>query len=303
MSWSQRLASWTGPSSDNEDAKRERTERQIRAALEAHPRLSKEPLKVYAKGSYANNTNVRLESDIDINVEYQGGFYYDGVGDQDDQITKAAAGVTDYSGPYSTFEIFKSDVHQALQASSGDAVSRANKCIRIRGGNTTLPADVVPCWEYRNYFRSWRGPDFYLGTVLFPDRGARVVNYPQQHYENGVAKNKRTLRRYKQTVRAIKRLENEMVEKQVIKVVPSYLIECLVYRCADDVFLRQDFLEIARGVLGTVYQATEGPEPDDENDRWLEANDIKFLFHYAQAWTRADANNFALQAWRYLGLS
>lgn len=304
MSWNQRLAGWTGRSSDNEDAKRQRTEQQIREAIRSHARLSSQPLKIYAKGSYANNTNVRLDSDVDICVEYYGGFHYDGVGERDDQISKAAAGISDYTGPYTQFGLFKSDVENALRAVFGSAVSRSNKCIRIRGGDTTLPADVVPCWEHRTYYQRGYSADYYQGTILFPDQGVgSVVNYPQQHLDNGVAKNNRTGRRYKRTVRALKRLENEMVQKEVIKEVPSYLIECLVYRCPDRSFSLGDYEDIARTVLAGIHQGTDGPEPSDEDDRWLEVNDIKFLFHPAQSWDRAQANKFALDAWTYMGFN
>ncbi|MGH2749840.1 MAG: nucleotidyltransferase domain-containing protein [Actinomycetota bacterium] len=166
MSWNERLASWTGRSSDNEDAKRQRTERQIRDAIRAHSRLSSQPLKIYAKGSYANNTNVRLDSDVDICVEYSGGYHYDGVGERDDQISKVAAGISDYTGPYTNFDLFKSDVENALRATFGGAVSRSNKCIRIRGGDTTLPADVVPCWEHRAYYQAGNRAAYYQGTIL-----------------------------------------------------------------------------------------------------------------------------------------
>jgi hypothetical protein len=35
---------------------------------------------------------------------------------------------------------------------------------------------------------------------------------------------------------------------------------------------------------------------------WLEAYDIKYLFHSTQPWSYQDINAFADQAWRYLGL-
>ena len=68
--WDDLLLSWTKPASDNEEGKRDRTQREIKAAIDAHPRLGHESVHVYAKGSYANNTNVRLDSDVDIDVEY-----------------------------------------------------------------------------------------------------------------------------------------------------------------------------------------------------------------------------------------
>lgn len=63
------LARWTAPSSDTEQEKQERAERMIRQAIDDHEPFRECSLNVYAKGSYANNTNVRSDSDVDIAVE------------------------------------------------------------------------------------------------------------------------------------------------------------------------------------------------------------------------------------------
>lgn len=300
-SWEDRLTSWTGPASNNEDEKRERTEREIRAALARHAGLSELDLHVYAKGSYANNTNVRLDSDVDIAVENRSIFTADGL--DDGNVTREEIGFEPYTGPYPTFESFKAAVHEALTDAFGTtAVKRENKCITVRERSTTLPADVVPCWEYHHYYRNRQGRAAYdQGTVLWSDRTQlRVENYPQQHYDNGVAKNGRTGRRYKRTVRALKRLENDMVDAGAVDPVPSYLIECLVFACPDRVFSPLSYVNIVSGVLGHVYEHTSHPETPD--NRWTEVNDIKYLFHPAQKWTPAQAREFTQAAWTYMGL-
>jgi tRNA nucleotidyltransferase (CCA-adding enzyme) len=65
----QTLSGWTGPSSNSEQEKQDRTERMIREAIVEHSALSGVRLRVFAKGSYANNTNVRTDSDVDIAVQ------------------------------------------------------------------------------------------------------------------------------------------------------------------------------------------------------------------------------------------
>ena len=223
------LVAWTRPASETEATQRERTERAVRRALDNHPTLAGQPLKVYAKGSYANNTNVRQDSDVDIVVEYTGGFYYDAAG----EVDVARLGISDYSGPFPDFSDFKAAVQSALSRAFGSGtVARHNKCITVAKGATPLPADVVPCWTHRWYYSQ---TSYEPGTAFFADdRPHRCIeNYPQQHYDKGVAKNNRTSRRYKRTVRILKRLENDMVDKGLIDEVPSYLIECLVYNCPD----------------------------------------------------------------------
>jgi hypothetical protein len=77
MSLEDQLSGWTGPSSDTEKDKQDRTERMIRQAIDAHEPFNGYSLKVYAKGSYANNTNVRADSDVDIAVECTEALYWD----------------------------------------------------------------------------------------------------------------------------------------------------------------------------------------------------------------------------------
>src|SRR4051812_2167674 len=77
MDWETWLRAAAAPPSENENDKRERTENEIRDALANYEGLQGRPYSVYAKGSYANNTNVRLNYDVDIAVEYRGFFYYD----------------------------------------------------------------------------------------------------------------------------------------------------------------------------------------------------------------------------------
>src|SRR4051794_20755929 len=68
MTLEEKLAGWRGPSSQTEQEKQERAERMVRQAVSAHPAFDGYTMKVYAKGSYANNTNVRSDSDVDIAV-------------------------------------------------------------------------------------------------------------------------------------------------------------------------------------------------------------------------------------------
>ena len=68
------LAFWTAPSSDTEQDKQERTERMIRDAIDGHGGFRGCPLSIYAKGSYANNTNVKADSDVDIAAASDAGY-------------------------------------------------------------------------------------------------------------------------------------------------------------------------------------------------------------------------------------
>lgn len=71
------LLNWTKPPSDSEETKLSNSERMVKEAINEDPTLSSKSTEVFGQGSYANDTDVRLNSDIDINVRYTGGFYYD----------------------------------------------------------------------------------------------------------------------------------------------------------------------------------------------------------------------------------
>ena len=60
------LSSWTKPWFNNEEERAEKTKELVKSAVDIH--LKDLNIRVFAKGSYPNNTNVRKDSDIDIAV-------------------------------------------------------------------------------------------------------------------------------------------------------------------------------------------------------------------------------------------
>lgn len=301
MDWEAWLRTSSKPPSDNEDAKRERTEKEIRGALANYPSLKGRNYVVYTKGSYANNTNVRLDYDVDIAVEYHGFFYYELLFDLSD-AEPSNLGILPNNDPY-TQEQFKADIRGALVATFGSkAIEDGRIAYRVREKKTTLPADVVPCWENRRYDRlNFDGtPIIHQGTRIFPSDGGFIVNYPAQQKENGTTKNDRTGYRYKYMVRAFKRLQSRLVSQGVVKELPSYLIECLVYNVTNDKFGNTTYLGDMRNILVTIFNATLSA--GDSKD-WVEVNELKYLFRNNMNWNSADVQALADAAWKELRLS
>lgn len=300
--WETVLKSWIKPASATEDAKREYTASEISAAIRASS-IPASAVKIYAKGSYANNTNVRADSDVDIAVEWTDLFHYDLTGDVEGR-SREEMGITPASGAYSGptgAGQFKDAVENALVCQFGRAaVTRGNKALTVRESRRSLAADVVACFSYRRYFslNPLGTPRFHEGTYLTPDRGGKVINWPQQHYDNGVTKNDATGRRFKRMVRVLKRLENEMVEKGVIAEVPSYLIECLVYNVPNEHFGHTRYVDDLRAVLAVIFNETMATGSAGE---WIEVNALKWLFRGEQKWTPEQAHAFAGKAWDYVG--
>lgn len=287
----ERLKSWTGPSSNTEQEKQERAERMVREAIGSHPAISGVTLRVFAKGSYKNNTNVRADSDVDIAVEFRDKFYWNS------HDGNRPSSVEPYTGAW-TPEQLRSELIAALKAKfPGDVDASGKTAIKVGHNTARVDTDVVPCFSYRYYFASG---NYREGTRVFKVDGSTVDNYPVQQYENGVAKNNETGRSFKGAVRILKRLENVLVERSEIEPLPSYFMECLGYNVPNAILTRTTWKSTMEGALTHIYNALEGPEP--ETGRWMEVNDIKYLFHPQQPWTRSDGRAFASCGWGYLGL-
>lgn len=294
MTLEEQLASWTVPSSDTEQDKQERTERMVRGAIDAHPAFKGSSYSVYAKGSYANNTNVRADSDVDIAVQCHEVFYYQ------KESPEAPGQITPYDGTWTPAQL-RSEVEVALRAKfPGQVDVSGTTAIQVNSGSARVDADVVPCFDYRYYFTSG---EIRSGTRIFRTTGSHVENFPEQQLEKGKAKNNRTSTSFKKAVRILKRVENAMVAAGDYQALPSFFIECLVYNCPDSILNLSTWTATVKGLLLHLWNGLEGAEPDNSSDRWLEVNECKYLFHSAQKWHRADGRGFSKAAWNYWGFS
>ncbi|MEU0792439.1 nucleotidyltransferase [Amycolatopsis sp. NPDC005961] len=300
MNWEDWLKTAAKRPSNHEDSRRQRTENEIKAALSNYRPLAGRKYRVYAKGSYANNTNVRLNYDVDIAVEYYGYFYSELAFDLKGK-DKSAVNVKSSSDSYTRAE-FKADILGALEKAYGEsAVDAGRIAYRVREKKTTLPADVVPCWEYRRYDRIENGePVFHQGSRVYPSDGGHKDNFPAQQLAEGIEKNNATGRRYKRMVRALKKLQTRLVENNELdEELPSYLTECLVYNVPNKYFNHATYLADMREVLATIFNATL--VKGDWND-WEEVHELKYLFRGKVSWTREQVHTMASAAWDHLGL-
>lgn len=155
------------------------------------------------------------------------------------------------------FHEFKSRVLDALRNKFGSySVKVRNKSVKIESNTYHVDADVVPAFQYRDYRRigSRKRDVFTEGIKLHAENGSTVINYPKIHLSNGIEKNKATNPRYKNLVRIVKRIRNNMVDDGVINgdIIGSFLVECLVW----NFFLRWaiDGFVLNTGVLSVAYQ-------------------------------------------------
>ena len=297
--WEEAFAGWTRRASNAEQTRYENTKAAIEEALRAQGILSKYTFDVYAKGSYPNFTNVVRDSDVDVAAELtsfaQNKFIFDAA-----DLTIEDIGKTPYTGGLSLSQ-FKNDVERALGEYFGStAVKRGDKSIHVRESKQALKADVVPCVTHLTWTsRTSRRPGIRLQSDSAPTQP--ILNYPAQHHDRGVEKNDRCSRRYKRVVRILKNLENEIVSKGVIEVVPSFLIESAVWNVPDpNLTTPATWTGRTRNALAHIFNGTMSRDCIGSDD-WLEANGIKYLFHSTQNWTYTQLHTFASRAWDYVG--
>ena len=289
--------SWSKGPGQTEADKCSNAEKLVRKAIKASEQLSAPDVSVFAQGSYSARTNVRQNSDVDICVRYNSTFftYYP------DGMSRETVGNIPGTMPFADF---KSMVQKALEDYFGmTGVTRGNKAFDVHANTYRIDADVVPTFEYRRYTgkRNAGGSYHYLSGVAFnPDSGNRIINWPEQTYSNGVERNTATGRRYKRSIRVLKRLRDRMQDDgiAIAKKTPSFLIECLVWNANVDAFSKDTYTAIIRHLLADLWNRTR---TDDDCSEWGEVNGLKYLFHLAQPWTRQEANEFLQAAWDYVG--
>ncbi|MDD4495767.1 MAG: nucleotidyltransferase [Eubacteriales bacterium] len=200
-------------------------------------------VKLFVQGSYANNTNVRTQSDVDIAVVQEEVF----TTEYRDSSSTYPQSDKDYN--FSTAEIpaksFKDEVQECLVAKFGLDVERKDKSIKVHGNTYRKDADTVPCRRYRDYRKDYsKNESNYIGgIVIHPDKGGRIINYPEQHIANGRAKNNSTNGYYKKFVRIMKKMRylmedsNNTSNKEAAVGVSSFMLESLLWNIEDQWYI------------------------------------------------------------------
>lgn len=289
--WEAQFREWAKPPGKTERDRCDNATSAIRNAIKASEKLRARGVSIFAHGSYRNNTNVRKDSDVDIGILCADTFFFD----LPEGTTRETFGINPATYDY---EQFKNEVEEALVEYLGrSAVKRGNKAFDVHETSYHVDADVAAFFEHWRY-QSSRIP--IKGVELRPDKeNIRVINWPEQHYENGVRKNEGTGTRFKSMVRVLKALSNEMTEARVSAGdIPGFLIECLVWNVPNDHFEHSTYTADVRSALLFLYENTKADDPCRE---WGEVSELKYLFRSSQKWTRDQANAFTVTAWNYVG--
>jgi predicted nucleotidyltransferase len=291
----EQFTNWTKPAFENERDRADAAKSIVEDAVKDHSVLKNLSINIFPKGSYANNTNVRRDSDIDIAVELENLIALDFF----ENTTFEDTGLKSYTG-ISKYD-FKSHLLDALSSKFGSNFinSSGNKVFKIRGSEKILNADIIPCTSYWAYYKS--GPIKGIQLILNKGDGKKYNNFPDQQLKYGVHKNNNTGRRYKRVVRIMKNARNQIVESTGNSNSHSFMIESLAYNVPNEKYLEDDnWRDIIKRVCYESWQYLKNEEPEKEYLRWFEVNDYKFLFHPNQKWSRVDAKNFVLDIYNLI---
>lgn len=234
-------------------------------------------IKLFVQGSYANNTNVRTQSDVDIAVVQEDVFHTH-------YRSNSTYPQSDADYRFSTVpasnKTFKDEVQECLEYKFGTDVERKNMSIKIHGNTYRKDADTVPSRRYRDYSGDYRKDvtNYVGGIVIMPDdNSGLIINYPEQHIYNGRQKNISTHHHYKKMVRIMKKMRYLMEDygyKEADKI-NSFALESLLWNIPDSYY-------IENGKYRKVYLfwklISYIQDHFDSFDDYYEANGIKKLF-------------------------
>lgn len=290
------LESWTRPVSESEDTKINNAISMVKSALQRDANFNNLNYEVFVQGSYGNNTNIRINSDIDVNVMLTSSFfsrYPEGLGNRD-------YGFVDVSIDYQNYQTL---VLTALRNKFGsNSVTVGNKSLKIEANTYRVEMDCIPTIQFKNYeyLESRKADIFKEGVKYIANDVTIVINYPKVHIENGKAKNINVNRRYKRTVRLFKRIRNKMREENMnnYENITSFLLECLIWNIPDTRFTNYiSWDDILKNTLGYLIDAFDS----SEYDKMTEVSKMFYLFHDSRKWTHREVKEFLDDMWLFMG--
>ena len=314
--WEDRFSHWERPASPTEELEIEKTAKKVREALAADPWFANEGVEIRPQGSYHNNTNVRLEADMDLCAWHQGISVLaeaSVMGELAEIDRELGLSPTGRSRPAIAAAIRSRVVLATVAAFDARNVDASGtKAVTISNiPGSRAPADVVPALKTLYVRRSkglleFTGGKYFAreGVVIYGTDGSQTINFPALHYQNGVWKRSATSHRFKKMVRIFKKLRDELVVLGTLKQgeVPSFFIESLVWGVENPHF-EADGSRYERAKRLLLRMDAQLADPLHVAAA-TEINGVKPLYDstapWFQKWTPALAQKFVVAAWKRL---
>lgn len=269
----------------------------IKAALDSGTRISSKRWDYFLQGSYANATNIRGDSDVDVVCCLESTYYRDL-----SLLPPHDRALYEHAFPAATygFAAFKRDVTADMKDYYGEDLVRAgDNAVWVRPASGRLDADVIVCCQYRRYlrFRTVSEQEFTQGITFWRSDGTQVINYPRHHLAACKQKHQATNGWFKPVVRVVKNIRCKMAEAKMISsdVAPSYFIEGLLWNApaycygrsySESIVALYNYLTTATGAQCDAWTCPNGvyrlfgPRPE----QWTKAHCGTFLRAFKEFW-------------------
>lgn len=295
--YEEQLSRWAKAPSETEEGRCQSAVERVSRVINAE---FGNKVRIFLQGSYKNRTNVRQDSDVDIVVCYQDVYFHDDVflSDEAKKTYQSLRTPSDYHFPE-----FRSKVESILKNEFDyGEVEPKEKCIKIKGNGYRVNADVVPAFVHKRLRTGYPSDNHTEGIEFRTSTGSRIISFPEQHYDNGVEKNKSTSQMYKPVVRILKNIRNELVGKgqMTLKEMPSFSLECLVWNVLPHThFAHGTYRDATKAVITQVWNDMRNKEKSDE---YAEISNLLWLFRGNNVRiTPQQAESFMLKAWNFVG--
>jgi len=243
----------------------------------------------YLQGSYRNSTNIYGNSDVDVVVQLTSTFYHSTLEENQQAALKFER------AKYSLSQ-FRTDVIAALTKYYGSQLvdTSGSKSIKVLPASGRLKADVVVAATYKRYRSDLTLEAEGITFWTIPD-GVQLINYPKQHYDNGVAKNSDSNTRgwYKVTIRTYKNARERIYKNKpsLLGKYPSYFTECLLFNVPNGRF-GGSYQDNFRDTVNWLHEALNS---DTANDMACQ-NDLQYLFRNTPVtWNLATAKSYVAE--------
>lgn len=248
----------------------------------------------FLQGSYANDTNVYRDSDVDVVMRLDSTWYHDAPllpNDQYRAFEHAYPGTADYS-----LSEFKDQVADWLDRNF-NGIEIGSKAIFIPGSGARRDCDVLVCARFNYYYRfnNVNDQSYAEGICFFLKDGTRIVNFPKQHSDNCTAKHQATSQWFKPIVRIYKNMRNYLVDSGRLRdgMAPSYFIEGMLWNVAGDRFGKSygdTFVGTFNYLVNTdrsIFRCANGIHPllqENSHVSWSPANCELYLDALRNLW-------------------
>ena len=242
--------------------------------------------EIFLQGSYANDTNIYADSDVDIVIKTDEVYYSDTSNLTEDDKKEYERG---WSRATYQLEDFKREVVAWLISNYGSDVHVGNKAATIAGNNSRRDADVIVCADFRKFwsYKSAYSQSSEPGICFFLPNGTQIQNFPKQHSRNCTAKHQATNPWFKRSARVYKNLRNKLIETGTLAqgITPSYFLEGLLYNVPTDRFggsHSANFLDTLNWIVAA------------DRSKFLCANEQFYLLYEnsPMTWTAEKCNTF-----------